>query len=88
MAPYSQVEEASLVEKVVTYFPEKHFCILGILRKRGLIESDNAAQNVADLLAKSLQFPTQVYAIILNHSSSGNLQKKMSLVEGSLILKR
>ncbi len=48
---------------------------------------ENAAQNVTDLLAKTLQFPTQAYVIILNHSSSGNLQKKMSLVEGSLILK-
>ncbi|MEG3863226.1 M48 family metalloprotease [Microcoleus sp. herbarium12] len=88
LAPYSQVEAAYLVEKVVTYFPEKPFCILGIVRKRGLMEGGDAAQNVADLLAKSLQFTTQAYVIILNHSSSGNLQKKMSQVEGSLILKR
>jgi hypothetical protein len=88
LAPYSQVEAAYLVEKVVIYFPEKHFCILGIVRQRGLIESEKVAQNVADLLAKSLQFPTQAYVMILNHSSSGNLPKKMSQVEASLILKR
>ncbi|MEG4802817.1 hypothetical protein QUB63_12145 [Microcoleus sp. ARI1-B5] len=72
LAPYSQVKEAYLVEKVVTYFPEKCFFVLGIVRKLGLIETEDADQNVAELPAKNLPFSTEVYALILNHRSSGN----------------
>ena len=82
---YSQVKKAYLVEKVVTYFPEEHLYILGIVRKRGLIESKDATQKLIELLTKNLQFPAQAYIIILNHSSSGNLKNKICQIDHSLI---
>lgn len=88
LASYPQVKEAYLVEKVVTYFPEEHFCVLGIVRKRGLIESADAAQKLINLLATNLQFPTQAYIIILNHNSSGKLKKKICQIDRSLIFRR
>jgi Zn-dependent protease with chaperone function len=88
VATYSQVQEAYLVEKVVNYFPEQRFCVLGIVRKRGLIESEDAVQKLIDLLAANLQFPTQAYIIILNHRSSGKLKGQIDRVERSLLFRR
>lgn len=88
LADYPQVKEAYLVEKVVTYFPEKRFCVLGIVRKRGWIESEDAAQKLIDLLATNLQFPAQAYIISLDSSGSGKLKKKISQIDRSLIFKR
>lgn len=88
LAAYQQVKEAYLVEKVVTYFPENCFCVLGIVRKRGLIESEDATQRLINLLVTNLQFPNQAYIIILNHSSSGKLKKKIDEIDRSLIFRR
>ena len=88
LACLPQVKEAYLVEKVVTYFPEKHFCVLGIVRKRGLIESLDAPHKLMNLLVTNLQFPTQAYIIILNHGSSGKLKKKICQIDRSLIFRR
>lgn len=88
LVDYPQIKEAYLVEKVVTYFPEEPFCVLGIIRKRNLIESENAPHKLIDLLAENLQFPTQTYIIILNHSSSGKLKKKIEQINQSLIFRR
>ena len=88
VAGYSQIKEAYLVEKVVTYFPEERFCVLGIVRKRSFIDSESAVQKLIDLLATNLQFPTQAYIVILNHSSSGNLKKKICQIDQSLIFRR
>jgi len=85
---YPQIKEAYLVEKVVTYFPKERFCILGIVRKRGWIESEDAVQKLLDLLGTDLQFPVQAYIVILNHSSSGKLRKKICQIDRSLIFRR
>ena len=88
VAVFPQIKAAYLVEKVVTYFPQERFCILGIIRQRGWVESQNAAPQLVDLLVTNLQFPTQAYIVILNHSNSGNLKKKISQIERSLIFQR
>nr|WP_199290221.1 M48 family metallopeptidase [Leptolyngbya sp. FACHB-36] len=88
LATYPQVKEAYVVEKVMTHFPEKRFCVLGIIRKRNLIEGEAAAQKLVDLLATNLQFPVQSYILILNHGNIGKLRKKMTRVERSLIFQR
>ncbi|BCU14006.1 M48 family metallopeptidase [Microcystis aeruginosa] len=88
LACYPQVKEAYLVEKVVKYFPEKHFCVLGIVRKPGLIESSDASHKLINLLVTNLQFPTETYIIILNHGSSDKLKKKICQIHRSLIFRR
>ena len=88
IAAYPQIKEAYLVEKAVNYFPESRFCVLGIIRKQGFIESETAANKLVDLLVKNLQFPTQAYIIILNHSSFSKLREKICQVDRSLIFQR
>ncbi len=83
-----QVKEAYLVEKVVQYFPEQRFCVLGIVRKAGVVESENAAQDLVNQLIQVLHFPTDGYILILNHSSVGKLKKVIPHVERSLIFRR
>ncbi len=88
LADYPQVKEAYLVEKVVTYFPDKRFIVLGIVRKRGWIESENADQKLIDLLATNVQFPTQAYIISFSGSGTGKLKKKICQIDRSLVFKR
>jgi hypothetical protein len=87
LADYPQVKEAYLVEKVVTYFPEKRFIVLGIVRKRGLIESEDADQKLIHLLATNVQFPTQAYIISFSGSGTGKLKKKICQIDRSLLFR-
>jgi tetratricopeptide (TPR) repeat protein len=87
LADYPQVKEAYLVEKVVTYFPEKPFIVLGIVRKRGWIESKDADQKLIDLLATNVQFPTQAYIISFSGSGTGKLKKKICQIDRSLLFR-
>ncbi|MEG4204852.1 M48 family metalloprotease [Microcoleus sp. Pol7_A1] len=87
LADYSQVKEAYLVEKVVTYFPEKRFIVLGIVRKRGWIESEDADRKLIDLLATNVQFPTQAYIISFSGSGTGKLKKKICQIDRSLLFR-
>jgi hypothetical protein len=87
LADYPQVKEAYLVEKVVTYFSEKRFIVLGIVRKRGGIESKDADQKLIDLLATNLQFRTQAYIISFSGSGTGKLKKKICQIDRSLLFR-
>jgi DNA-binding Lrp family transcriptional regulator len=88
LADCPQVKEAYLVEKVVTYFPEQRFIVLGIVRKRGWIESEDADQKLIHLLATNLQFPTQAYIISFSGSGTGKLKKKICQIDRSLLFRR
>lgn len=88
LASYQQIKEAYLAEKIVTHFPEEHFYILGIFRKRDFFEGTDAAQKLINLLITDLQLPTQTYIIILNESSSIKLSKSICQTEQSLIFRR
>jgi hypothetical protein len=88
LAAYPKVKESYLVEKYVSYFPDDRFCVLGVIRKRGFLESSDSDQALIDLLVKNLQFPTQAYIVILNHANSGKLKKEIRQIPGSLIFQR
>ena len=88
LADYPEVKEAYLVEKVVTYFPEQRFIVLGIVRKRGWIESEDADRKLIHLLATNLQFPTQAYIISFSGSGTGKLKKKICQIDRSLLFRR
>ena len=87
LADYPQVKEAYLAEKVVTYFPEKRLCVLGIVRKRSWSESDDADQKLLNLLATNLQFPSETLLFTLKRISYRNLKKKIFQIDRSLIFR-
>ena len=91
LAAYPQVKAAYLVEKVVKYFPEKRFCVLGIIRKKHFFEDftgTDVPQQVVDLLISHLKMPTQAYIVILNHAGLGKIRKKIYQVDQSLMFER
>ncbi|WP_299491556.1 M48 family metallopeptidase [Acaryochloris sp. IP29b_bin.137] len=85
---YPQVREAYLVEKVVELFPEKRFCVMGIVCTQALLASETAAKKLIEQLVNHLQFPTEAYIVILNHPQSGKLGKKICQIEQSLLFRR
>jgi hypothetical protein len=88
LVTYRQVKQAYLVEKVLSYFPEERFCVLGIIRKRGFVENEDVAHKLIQKLVKEIEFPTNSYIIILNETGYGKLKKKISQVDRSLIFQR
>lgn len=91
VATYPEIKAAYLVEKVMISFPENRFCVLGIVRKRGLIDlvtEDEAVRKLIEQLISKLRFPTQTHLVILNHGNSDKLRRKMSQVPQSLIFRR
>ena len=66
LSRYPQVKEAYLVRKTLQYFSEKPFYVLGIIRRRGWIESEEAAPNLVKKLMTELTLPNQTSIICLN----------------------
>jgi hypothetical protein len=66
LSRYPQVKEAYLVRKTLQYFPEKPFYVLGIIRRRGFIESEEAEPNLLKKLMTELALPNQTWVICLN----------------------
>lgn len=66
LSHYPQVKEAYLVRKTLQYFPEKPFYVLGIIRRRGFIESEEAEPNLLKKLMTELALPNQTWVICLN----------------------
>ncbi len=88
VAEIPQVKEAYLVEKVVTHFPQWRCCVLGIVRKQGFIESEEAAPKLVATLVNTVQLPVEGFIVILNHSGNGRLKQVIPGVERSLIFRR
>jgi Zn-dependent protease with chaperone function len=88
LATFPEIKEAYLVEKIVHYFPEDRFCVLGIIRSKGIIESEVAPFKLVESLVKEIQFPVQAYIIVLNHGSSSGIRKNICQVNRSLIFQR
>jgi Zn-dependent protease with chaperone function len=86
LSNYTEVKIAYLVQKVVKYFPEKPFYVMGVERHRGWFELDSARHDnsLIDRLANEVQFPGNAYIIILNNNRN-NIAKKLRKVEQSAI---
>ena len=85
LATYPEIKEAYLVEKVLAYFPESRFCALAIVRKENVADSQEGAQALFQKIADDTEFPCEAYIVVLQNKT-GELRKKISSVEGSLIL--
>lgn len=66
LSHYPQVKEAYLVRKTLQYFPEKPFYVLGIIRRRGFIELEEAEPKLLKKLMTELALPNQTWVICLN----------------------
>jgi hypothetical protein len=66
LSHYPQVKKAYLVRKTLQYFPEKPFYVLGIIRRRGFIESEEAEPKLLKKLMTELALPNQTWVICLN----------------------
>jgi len=66
LSHYPQVKEAYLVRKTLQYFPEKPLYVLGIIRRRGFIELEEAEPNLLKKLMTELALPNQTWVICLN----------------------
>ena len=86
LSRYDRVKEAYLVQKVLQYFPEQPFYVLGIKRKVAFLELSKSQHNrvLINQLVKELEFPNRAYIIILD-SKMKNLEGKLRQVEGSVI---
>ena len=89
LARYPEVKEAYLVRKVVQYFPEQPFYVLGVKRKRSLLELDeqSADQKLLDRLANELQFAGETWIVLLNSVTKG-LTKVLKKTAGDAIYHR
>ncbi|MBE9116058.1 M48 family metalloprotease [Lusitaniella coriacea LEGE 07157] len=75
-ARYPEIKEAYCVRKVVQYFPEKPFYVLGIVRQVPWykLESESAPQEFIARLAAEIEFSEEMWITILNGSDRA-LQK-------------
>ena len=68
LSGYPQVKEAYLAQKVVKYFPEQRFYVLGVTVRRAwykLAVSDGDAK-LLNKLASELKWPDRAYILIIN----------------------
>jgi hypothetical protein len=86
LVAFAEVEAAYLVEKEVTLFPEERFCVLGIVRKQGFLDTDVNAQQLIQLLTEKLESPVQTWVLVLNREGFSYLQKRFKALEGSRIV--
>jgi hypothetical protein len=54
------------VRKVVQYFPEKPFYVLGIIRRRAFFEWEGEDQKLINRLVTELEFPGQAWILLLH----------------------
>lgn len=73
LARYPEVKEAYLVRKVVQYFPQEPFYVLGVKRKRALLEIDEQEldQKLLNRLANELKFSGETWIVPLNSATKG-----------------
>lgn len=86
LARYPEVKEAYLVRKAVQYFPQKPFYVLGVRRKRSLLERDEQVldQKLLNHLAKELKFSGETWIVPLN-SATKDLTKVLKRIAGDAI---
>lgn len=86
ISQYSQVKEAFLVQKVLTYFSEIPLFVLGIVRRYNAfkIESSDIDLEIANILKKNLQIQGEWEIVVVSDKNS-KIIKKMREIQQSLI---
>jgi hypothetical protein len=71
------------VRKTVNYSPEKPSYVLGIVRRKGLIESEAAETKLMAQLMTELVFPGQMLVIGLNKNKA--IAKQLQQIDNAAI---
>jgi len=89
LSAYDRLKAAYLVQKVVKYFPEKPFYVLGVTRKTAFSELDRTQgdNELVNRIANEVQFPGHTYIIILNDDTR-KLGKMLRQVERATIYQK
>ena len=83
LAQHPQIKQAYLVQKIVQTLPEIPFYLLGIIRKRNIIESATAQTEWESKFGNELEFFEDFAVVILN--GDRKLQKIFQQIEDSAI---
>ena len=83
LATYPRIQQVYLVQKVVETLPEIPFYLLGIIRKKHIIESATAQAEWESKFGNELEFFGDFAVVILNDDR--RLQKKFQQIEDSII---
>lgn len=83
LAKYPRIQQVYLVQKVVKTLPEIPFYLLGIVRKKHIIESATAQAEWESKFGNELEFFGDFAVVILNDDR--RLQKKFQQIEDSVI---
>ncbi|GAC1448787.1 MAG: hypothetical protein NVSMB70_18120 [Chamaesiphon sp.] len=78
-----------MVQKVVQYFPEQPFYVIGIARHGSFFELNREKQDneFVNLLVNEVEFPANTYMFILNDSTK-NLGKQLRKIETAAIYQK
>ncbi|WP_016949070.1 M48 family metallopeptidase [Anabaena sp. PCC 7108] len=85
LAKYPELKTAYLVQKVVNYFPEEHFYILGVQRKWTL--TDSGKYKFLEQIINEVEFPGYTYVIIINNDTK-KVEKNLRQVPEAVIYQR
>jgi hypothetical protein len=86
LAHYPQIKQAYLVRKAVSYFPEKPFYLLGIVRRKGFLESEDAENQLTAKLMTNLVFPSQTLVIGLNKNKA--IAQQLQSINSAMIYQK
>jgi len=85
LSRYPNITTVYLAQKVVRYFPEKPFYVLGVMRKFSFWEGNHEADNtqLVDALLEEIELPGAVFCFVLN--SNLNFEKKFKQIPDTAI---
>ena len=86
LARYPQLKEAYLVRKVMRYFPEKPYYVLGVIRRRAFLEWEGEDQKLLQRLIAELSCPGQTWIVLL--TSAHQFTKALRQAAGVPIYRR
>jgi hypothetical protein len=81
----SDVKIAYLTQKIVKYFPEEPFYVLGLQQTWALLETEDRRNKFINEIVNSLsEFPGYIYVILLINDNK-SLEKKMRQIPDAVI---
>ncbi len=86
LKPFRRITQIYLVEKVLDYYPEQRFVVVGLIRQKSFIEVDDGAKQLLSQVLQTLELPTDGFVAVLNDQSI--LKKKIIQVDGALVFQR